>query len=82
MGKHVHATDVECITVLQKRVVCLVCGATRLDHTNPLFKQLGILKFVELVKFKTSIIMFRVYHNELPDCLQKMFSLHVQMSNI
>ena len=55
--------NVECITVLQKRVVRLVCGARRLDHTNPLFKQLGILKFVDLVKFKTSIIMSKAYHN-------------------
>ena len=69
----------ECITVLQKRVVRLVCGARRLDHTNPLFKQLGILKFVDLVKFKTSIIMFKAYHNVLPDSLQKMFNLRVQI---
>ena len=48
-----YAINVECITVLQKRVVRLVCGARCLDHTNPLFKQLGILKFVDLVKFKT-----------------------------
>ena len=62
--------QMECITVLQKRVVRLICGARRLDHTNPLFKQLGILKFVDLVKFKTSIIMFKAYHNVLPDSLQ------------
>ena len=66
-----YATNVECITVLQKREVRLICGARRLDHTNPLFKQLGILKFVDLVKFKTSIIMFKAYHNVLPDNLQK-----------
>ena len=69
----------ECITVLQKRVVRLVCGARRLDHTNHLFKQLGILKFVDLVKFKTSIIMFKAYHNELPNNMQEMFNLHVQI---
>ena len=73
-----YATNVECITVIQKRVVRLVCGARRLDHTGPLFKQLGILKFIDLVKFKTSIIMFKAYHNELPGSLQKMFNLHVQ----
>ena len=73
-----YATNVECITVIQKRVVRLVCGARRLDDTGPLFKQLGILKFIDLVKFKTSIIMFKAYHNELPGSLQKMFNLHVQ----
>ena len=74
-----YATNVECITVLQKRVVRLVCGARRLDHTNHIFKQLGILKFVDLVKFKTSIIMFKAYHNELQESLQEMFNLHVQI---
>ena len=73
-----YCTNVECITALQKRVVRLVCGARRLDHTKPLFKQLGILKFVDLVKFKTSIIMFKAYHNVLPDSLQTMFNLCVQ----
>ena len=68
---NIYATNVECITVIQKRVVRLVCGARRLDHTNPLFKQLGILKFMDLVKLKTSIIMFKAYHNKLPDSLQK-----------
>ena len=52
---------------------------TPIDHTNHLFKQLGILKLVDLVKFKTSIIMFKAYHNELPDSLQEMFNLHVQI---
>ena len=80
MGKHVcYNIIVECITVLQKRVVRLVCGARRLDHTNNLFKQLGILKFVDLAKFKTSIIMFKAHHNELPDSLQEMFNLHVHI---
>ena len=54
-----YCTNVECITVLQKRVVRLVCGARRLDHTNPLFKQLGILKCVDLVKFKTSLLCLK-----------------------
>ena len=33
----------------------------------------------EEVKFKTSIIMFKAYHNVLPDSLQKMFNLRVQI---
>ena len=32
-----------------------------------------------LVKFKTSIIMFKAYHNELPGSFQEMFNLHVQI---
>ena len=76
---NMYAIHVECITVLQKLVVRLVCGARRLDHTNRLFKQLAILKFVDLVKFKTSVIMFKASHNELPDSLPEMFNLYVQI---
>ena len=64
-----YAIDVECITVIQKRLVRLVCGTRRLDHTNPLFKQICIFKCIDLVTFKTSIIMFKEYRNELPDSL-------------
>ena len=70
--ENAYATNVECITVIQKRVVRLVCDARRLDHTGPLFKELGILKIIDLVKFKTSIIMFKAYHNEPPGSLQNL----------
>ena len=78
-NRNPYATNVECITVLQKRVVSLVCGERRLDHTNYLFKQLGILKLLDLVKLKTSIIMFKAYHNELPDSVHIFLNLYVQI---
>ena len=53
-----------------------VCNSHTLNVCN---SQLGILKFVDLVKYKTSIIMFKAYHNILPDSLQKMFNLRVQI---
>ena len=59
--------NIRCITVLQKRIVRLVCGAKCLEHTSTLFKQLRILKFVDVVKFKTAIIMYQAYHNVLPN---------------
>ena len=62
---------------LQKRVVRLVCGGRHLTITNPLFKQFGILKFVDLVKCKISIIMFKAYHNVLPDSLQFFFLIYM-----
>ena len=66
------------LTILQKRVVRLVCGARRLDHKQ----QLGILKFVDLVKFKTSITMFKAYHYVLPDSLQTMYKNRILAKNV
>ena len=38
------ATNVQCLVLLQKRVIRLLYGAKRLDHTNLLFYNLRILK--------------------------------------
>ena len=65
-----YTTNIHGITILQKRVIRLVCGVKCLEHTSTLFQQLGVLKFVDLVKFKTAIVMFRAFHNELPSDLQ------------
>ena len=34
-----YAANVQCLVLLQKRVIRLLCGAKRLDHTNILFYQ-------------------------------------------
>ena len=65
-----------------KRIVRLVCGAKHLEHTSTLFKQLRIFKFVDVVKVKTAIIIYKAYHNALPNSLQNMFKLYVSTYNI
>ena len=32
-----YATNIECLVLLQNKVVRLLCGAKRLDHTSKLF---------------------------------------------
>ena len=79
MWGNTYTTNIHGITILQKRVIRLVCGVKRLEHTSILFQQLGILKFVDLVKLKTAIIMFRAFHNELPSNLLNFFKPHVSV---
>ena len=74
-----YTTNIHGITILQKRVIRLVCGVKRLEHTNTLFQQLGDLKFVDLVQLKTAIIMFNAFHNELPSNLQNFFKPYVSV---
>ena len=50
MWENTYTTNIHGITILQKRVIRLVCGVKRLEHTSTLFQQLGVLKFVDLVK--------------------------------
>ena len=54
-----YATNIHCLVLLQKRVIRLICGAKRLDHTNLLFHNVHILKIADLVKLKTAIIMIK-----------------------
>ena len=61
----------------KKLVVRLVCAAKRLEHTSTLFKQLRILKSEDLVRFNTAIIIYKAYHNVLPNNLQNMFKLYL-----
>ena len=61
-----YATNIHGLVFLQKRVIRLICGVKRLDHTNLLFHNVHILKLPDLVKLNTAIIMFKAYRYILP----------------
>ena len=71
-----YATNTRCLVLLQKRVIRLICGAKRLDHTNLLFHNVHILKLPDLVKLKTAIIMFKAYRYILPMNVQFFLKIH------
>ena len=60
-----YATNIECLVLLQNKVVRLLCGAKRLDHTSRLFHNLRILKVTVIAELRICIIMFKVYHNHI-----------------
>ena len=69
-----YASNVNCLCIIQRKVVRLIRNADRLAHTNELFKELYILKFPECVQYKTAILMFHLFHGTLPIHLQNRFS--------
>ena len=71
-----YSTSSKCLFMQQKRVIRLICGATRIDHTNMLFYDQHILKLPDVVKLKTPIIMFKAFHNLLPVNVQQLFSIY------
>ena len=71
-----YATHISCLVLLQKKVIRLICGAKRLDHTNLLFHNVYLLKIQDLVKLKTAIIMFKAYRYILPMNVQILFRIH------
>ena len=68
-----HVTNIQCIILIQKRVIRLIHGANRWDHSNNLFYEYRILKFNDIVELKTILFMFDAYHNVLPYDLQLLF---------
>ena len=59
-----HVTNIQCIILIQKRVIILIHGANRWDHINNLFYNYRIQKFNDIVELKrlylclNPIIMF------------------------
>ena len=58
---------------LQKRVVRFICGVKARDHTNTLFIKIKFIKFVDLIEYKTSILMYKVKHKPLPNSIERFF---------
>jgi len=65
-----YKTTIECIYLLQKKVVRIVCNVGYREHTNNLFCELHLLKLVDLVKLKSSMIIYNASKKLLPTNLQ------------
>ena len=61
------------LVILQKRCIRIICNSTRYEHTNPLFKDLKILKIDDINSYLITIMMFKFYNKELPTVIQDMF---------
>ena len=69
-----YPTNTNNIFLLQKRVIRMIFGARRLDHTNSFFQQLHVLKFPDIIKLKTLLFMYKAYYNYLPSNVQRLFT--------
>ena len=65
------------IIKLQKKSVRIIDHASRLEHTNPIFLKYKLLKFVDLIKLNTCVIMYKARCNLLPTRIMKLFQLNV-----
>ncbi len=61
-----NATTLNKLVVKQKEAIRVVCHAKYRDHTNPLFKKLGILPLNDLIKYSALKFMHKFKHNRLP----------------
>ena len=54
-----YAINVNCVYVIQKKIVRIIHHEGRLAHTNSLFKQMHSLKFHDLVEHRTAIVCLK-----------------------
>ena len=61
-----YATTLKPIVTLQKQALRIITFSKHGAQSRPIFFQLGLIKFVDLVTMQTAIFMFQYYHNLLP----------------
>ena len=72
-----YRTNLGPLILLQKRAVRTIYHAKLKDHTNPLFLKSKLLKFEDMIKFKTAQFMFKVFNKCLPHTILNMFKERV-----
>ena len=79
---NIYKSNIECMHLLQKKVVRIVCGVGYREHTNELFSQLRILKLIDIVKLRSACIMYKAHNKSLPNNLQLLISLDSDRGHI
>ena len=70
---YVPETYLDPLDKLQKRAVRIIAGARYLAHTEPLFKELKIMKLINLYVYNIMLIMFKRQHGKLPAIFDSFF---------
>jgi hypothetical protein len=67
------------IIITQKKAVRLICRSDKFTRSNPLFGKLNLLKFRDLVEFKTLLVMHKAFYETLPLNNQRYFNKRVSV---
>ena len=57
------------LEVLQKRIIRIIAGVNRREHTKPLFSDLRIITVNNLYSYCVGLFMYKYYHDQLPEVL-------------
>ena len=71
-----HASNLDCLNKLQKRIVRLIAGVPPSEHTAPLFMKYGILQMSQIADYNIGIFMYKVYYKEVPAICDNYFTLN------
>lgn len=65
------------IQTLQKRMIRIIAGVRPLEHTSPIFKELQVLKFFDLIRLNLLKVIHSQIRNELPSPMSSKFQIRV-----
>ena len=77
-----YATRCNKLLLMQKKAVRIIFNLPFLGHTSSHFKEHSILKFNELVKYKSLVIMYKFITGKLSVHVQNMFTLNSRSTNL
>ena len=68
-----YCSNLDCIYLLQKRLVRVITKAHYLENTAPLFSQLKVLDIFSINSFSVATFMYSYHHNLLPSSFRDLF---------
>ena len=68
-----YKTSLQCLFILQKRVIRTVTHSDYLANTNEIFVKLCVLKLKDIIAYKSYLLAFKAFNNMLPLILNSLF---------
>ena len=74
-----HNTNLNKLTVIQKKVIRNITNSKYNQHTDPLFKELKILKLKQLYTLQAAKLIYKATQGELPKPLVKLYKPNTEI---
>ena len=66
-------TQLNCLFLLQKKIIRIMSFSHYLAHTNPLFLSMEVLPLMKIFMYKVELIMYKYSNNLLPECISLLY---------
>ena len=66
-------TQLNCLFLLQQKIIRIMSFSHYLAHTNPLFLSMEVLPLMKIFLYKVGLIMYKYSNNLLPECISLLY---------
>ena len=66
-------TQLNCLLLLQNKIIRIMSFSHYLAHTNPLFPSMEVLPLMKIFLYKVGLIMYKYSNNLLPECISLLY---------